>query len=73
MKQPKLREMDQTLGIALATSRESEDPVADSSHLERTLLWFPLSHCELTIVWHCDNGLQEKKMFNRLFKGAKAI
>lgn len=45
VKQPKLREMDKTLGIALATSGESEDPVADSSHLESsTLLRFLLSH-----------------------------
>lgn len=71
MKQPKLGEMDQTLGIALATSRESEDPVADSSHLERTLLWFPLSHCELTIVWHCDNGLLEKKCSTDFLKGQR--
>lgn len=62
VKQPKLREMDRTLGIALATSGESEDPVANSSHLDSTLLRFLLSHCELTIVWHCDNGLQEKNV-----------
>lgn len=45
VKQPKLREMDKTLGIALATSGESEDPVADGNHLESsTLLRFLLSH-----------------------------